>query len=61
MVNNKYVFITLITLAVVITGSTVAWLVFSGHMPKKMQIRAKQVILFTVDHEYLQAKEIPLL
>lgn len=40
---HRKIFITALTLSVIITGSTLAWIYYNDELPKKSPIRAKQV------------------
>jgi hypothetical protein len=50
MCTAKRLLIAFIMLAIMVTGSTVAWLVYYGNFPKKVPLRAKQVISIDVNY-----------
>jgi hypothetical protein len=43
MLSVKRVHVAILAALLLVTGSTVAWLVYSGSLPKKIPQRAKQV------------------
>lgn len=45
MVNTKRLYVAILAITFLITGSAVTWLVMYNHLPKKTPLRAKQVIV----------------
>lgn len=52
MVNAKRMYVGIIAVTFLITGITFVWVVLSGHLPKKVPLRARQVISNHVDYHH---------
>lgn len=49
MIDVRRWVVAILTLALIVTGSSVAWFYFNGQLPKKSPVRAKQVNAINYD------------
>lgn len=50
MVNAKRLYVAILAITFLLTGSAVTWLVLYNNMPKKVPLRAKQVMSIHSSH-----------
>jgi hypothetical protein len=50
MVNAKRLYVAILAITFLLTGSAVTWLVLYNNMPKKVPLRAKQVMSIQLEH-----------